>query len=120
MKINYKKSDQMSKIFQVLNGVFPLEKDKNFSWIWTTTKVSGIVSNVNYITIKAFSEIDNVLIYENDKIDIKPDSLNVLKLNVENKSEFEFQLESTFNAVNDNRELGIKIVGILVDEEVIF
>jgi len=103
-----------------LNGVFPLEKDKNFSWIWTATKVSGIVSNVKYITIKAFSEIDNVLIYENDKIDIKPDSLNILKMNVENKSKFEFELESKFNASNDNRDLGIKIVGMSIDDEIIF
>lgn len=120
MKIIYNKSDELSKVFQILEGVFPLEKNKNFSWIWTSTKVSGVVSNVEYITIKAYSEIDNFLIYENERIDIKSNSLNIIKLNVIDKTEFEFRLESSFNPVNDTRELGIKIIGMLVDGEVIF
>ena len=120
MRIIYNQSDNSNKIFQVLDGTFSMEKSENFSWIWTTTRVNGIVSNVDCITIKAFSEIDNILFYEDNKIEIKSNCLNIIKLNTAGKQEFNFYLENTFIANNDNRELGLKIVGILVDRDVIF
>jgi hypothetical protein len=120
MTINYKKLDRSSKVTQFLEGIFYLESDKNSNWIWSSTKVYGVVSNVDFITIKAFSEIDNVLIFDNNQMEIKPDCLNIIKLNVSKKSEFLFELRNSFKALNDSRELGLRIVGVLVDEEVIF
>lgn len=120
MKINFKKLDQTKKVVQFLEGVFPLETDKKFSWVWTTTRVYGIVSNVESITIKAFSEIDNVLIHEGNEMEIKSDCLNIIKIDTVGKEKFIFELQKSFNPVNDDRELGLKIIGILVDEEVIF
>lgn len=120
MKINFKKLDQTKKIVQFLDGIFPLETDKKFSWMWTSTKVNGIVSNVQSITIKAFSEIDNILIHDDTEMEIKSDCLNIIKLNTIEKEEFIFELKNSFNPPNDDRELGLKIVGILIDEEIIF
>ena len=120
MIIRYNQPDNLNKIFQILDGTFSIERSENFSWIWTTTKVNGIVSNVDYIIIKALSEIDNILFYDNNQIEIKSNCLNIIKLNTAGKQEFNFRLENTFIPDNDNRELGLKIVGILVDGDVIF
>lgn len=120
MKINFNQLDQSKKVIQFLEGIYPLETDKKSSWIWTYKKICGVVSNVEFITIKALSQIDNTLIYDNNTMDIKSDSLNIFKLNVSGKESFTFELTDTFNPSNDNRKLGIKIVGILIDGEVIF
>lgn len=120
MNVSFNQLDDAHKSLHFLSGTYPVEYDKNTSWIWTADYIYGTISNVNYILFKAFSEIDNFLIYENERIDIKSNSLNIIKLNVTDKTEFEFRLESSFNPVNDTRELGIKIIGILVDGEVIF
>jgi hypothetical protein len=120
MKINYKKLDDSKKLVQFLEGIFPLETDKKFFWVWTSTKVYGIVSNVKSITIKAFSEIDNVLLYDDKESEIKSDCLNIINLNMTDKNEFLFELKNEFTVVNDDRVLGIRIIGILVDDEVIF
>jgi hypothetical protein len=120
MKINFNQLDHSNRIVQFLEGTFPLETDRKFSWVWTSKDVNGIVSNVDYITIKAFSEIDNNLFYDNNKMEIKSDCLNIIKLNTTGKQDFNFRLENAFTPYNDDRELGLKIVGILVDGEVIF
>lgn len=120
MIINYKKLDTSDKVVQFLEGVFQIETDKKFSWIWTTTKVCGVVLNAETITIKAFSEIDNILLYNDHQMEIKSDCLNIIKLNTSQKSQFKFELLNAYNAINDNRNLGLRIIGILVDEEVIF
>jgi len=120
MKINFKQLDENKKIIQFLEGIFSLETDKKFSWIWTTKRVSGIVNNINTVTIKAFSEIDNVLICDNNEMEIRSDSLNIIKLNLVGKKDFSFELSNGFYPANDDRELGIRIIGISVDEEVIF
>ena len=120
MRINFNQLDQSKRIVQFIKGIFPLETDRKFSWIWTSKDVNGIVSNVNDITIKAFSEIDNNLFYDDNSMEIKSNCLNIIKLNTSGKGEFSFRLENTFTSNNDDRELGLKIVGILVDGEVIF
>ena len=120
MIINFEQLDQSGKNVQFLEGMFPLEKDQSFSWIWTSKDVNGIVNNVNDITIKAFSEIDNILFYDDSRMKIKSNCLNIIKLNTSGKQEFSFRLEKAFIADNDDRELGLKIVGILVDGDVIF
>ena len=120
MIINFNQLDQSRKNVQFLEGTFSLEKDRNFSWVWTSKVVNGIVSNVNDITIKAFSEIDNNLFYDDNSMEIKSNCLNIIKLNTSGKQDFNFRLENTFTPNNDDRELGLKIVGILVDGEVIF
>jgi len=120
MKINFKQLDCNKKMIQFVEGIFPIETDKKFSWIWTTTEVFGFVSNINSITIKAFSEIDNTLFYNDEIMDIKSDSLNIIKFNVKDQSDFKFKLQNSFNASNDTRQLGIRIIGILIDDEVIF
>lgn len=120
MKINFNQLDQSKRIVQFLEGTFQLETDRKFSWIWTSKNVTGIVSNINDITIKAFSEIDNNLFYDDKSMEIKSNCLNIIKLNTSGKQEFSFRLENAFITDNDNRELGLKIVGILVDGDVIF
>lgn len=120
MRINFNQLDQSRKNVQFLEGIFPLETDRKFSWVWTSKKINGIVSNVDFIIIKAFSEIDNVLTFDGNKMNIKSDCLNIIKLNTSGKNEFEFELDDVFIPPNDDRNLGIKIVGILIDGEVIF
>lgn len=120
MNINFNQLDQSRKAIHFLEGIYPLETDKKFSWVWTSKKISGIVSNIEFITIKALSQNDNTLTFDNNVIEIKSDSLNIIKLNVFGKESFTFELTNTFNPPNDDRELGIKIVGILVDGEIIF
>lgn len=120
MKINFRQLDGNKKIVQFIDGIFPIETDKKFSWVWTTTEVFGFVSNINSITIKAFSEIDNTLFCNNEVMEIRSDSLNIIKLNLKDQSDFKFKLENSFNADNDTRQLGIRIISILVDDEVIF
>jgi hypothetical protein len=120
MTINFNQLDKSQKNVQFLNGIFNLETDGKSSWIWTSKKIIGLVSNVDFITIKAFSDIDNVLLYENNKMEIKPDCLNIIKLNVAGKRDFTFELEDVYKPVGDSRELGIRIINIFVDGELSF
>jgi hypothetical protein len=120
MIINFNQLDQSRKNVQFLDGIFPLETDRKFSWVWTSKKINGIVSNVEFITIKALSEIDNTLTIDGNKMNIKSDCLNIVKFNTSGKSEFEIELDDVFIPPNDDRQLGIKIIGILIDGEIIF
>lgn len=120
MNINFKSLDGLDKQIKFLDGIFPLETNDKSSWIWTSHKVNGVISDIKSVTIKAFSDIDNVLFYENCVMEIKSDALNIIKLDTTGKNTFSFELQKVFNAQNDNRDLGIKIVGILIDGEAIF
>lgn len=120
MKIGFNQLDNTKKSVQFLEGIFPLETDKKFFWVWTSTKISGVTSNVKYLTIEAFSEIDNVLISNGYEMEIKSDCLNIIKLNTTENQNFTFELLDAFKPVNDDRDLGIRIVRILIDGEVIF
>ena len=120
MNINFKSLDDSNKQLKFLDGIFQLETNNRSSWVWTSHKVGGIVSNIKFITIKAFSDIDNVLFYDKYDVEIKRDSLNIIKFDTAGKDTFSFELQKVFNVETDNRDLGIKIVGILIDGEAIF
>lgn len=120
MKINFNQLDNSKKSVQFLNGIYSLESDRKSAWIWTSNEVSGICSNVEFVTIKALSEINNILNFDDNKMEIRSDSLNIIKLNLSGKSDFKFDLKDIFNVPNDSRNLGIKIIGILIDGEIIF
>jgi hypothetical protein len=120
MKINYNQLDKSNKSFYIVEGIYPIESDKNSTWIWTSTAVFGIVSNVRYISIQATSEIDNILTYDGADMDIKSNCLNIIKLDTADKNEFQFSLKNVFNVPTDDRNLGIMIKGIIVDGEKIY
>lgn len=120
MTINYNQLDSSNKSLYIVDGIYPIESDKKSSWIWTSTTVNGIVNNVEYVTIQATSEIDNVLVYDDISVDIKPNSLNIIKLNTKGKNDFQFSLKNVFNVPTDDRNLGIKIIGLFVDGERIY
>ena len=65
MKISYNEFDDIKRKFQLVDGVYSIEKNRNEKWIWTSTEFGGVVCNVESITFSFISEIDNIL-YHND------------------------------------------------------
>jgi hypothetical protein len=120
MTLNFNQLDSANKSFYIVEGLYPIEHDKNTSWMWTSTNVVGIVFNIQSIIIHATSDIDNVLIYDNINVDIKPNSLNIIKLNTTDKTEFQFSLKNIFRPQNDTRDLGIQIKCIIIDGERVY
>lgn len=120
MTLNFNQLDSSNKNLYILEGIYPIENDKKSSWIWTKTEVIGIINNIQHITIQATSEIGNVLIYDNLQTEIKSNSLNIIKLNTVGKTDFQFSLKDVYNVPTDLRNLGIKIIGIFVDDERIY
>ena len=120
MNVSFNQLDDTQKSVHFLSGTYPIEYDKNISWIWTTDYVYGTVSNVNSIVFKAFSEIENSLTCDNITIDIKPNCLNIIKINTKGKTDFSLQLKNIYNTSGDSRNLGLKLIGINVDGEFIF
>lgn len=120
MNVSFNQLDDTHKSLHFLSGTYPVEYDKNTSWIWTADYIYGTISNVNYILFKAFSEIDNTLTHDNNTIEIKSNCLNIIKINTKGKSDFSLQLKNIYNPNGDSRNLGLKVVGINVDGEFIF
>jgi len=81
---------------------------------------------INYNTIdniqKKFKLINGVYLIENDdtSIDLNTECLNVVKIKMSNKTDFKFKLERPYEVNNDTRSLGVMLVGIKVEEDVIF
>lgn len=120
MKISYSQFDDTNKQFQLTEGIYEIEKDRSDKWIWTSTNFSGIILNINSITFSLHSDIENTLLYENNSIRIYPKCLSVVKLKVDGKTNFNLKLLNPYVVENDDRVLGLKIVRILIDNDIIF
>jgi len=53
-------------------------------------------------------------------MEIQKDCINIIRLNLDTKNQFEFKLLNTFTPDSDDRKLGIRISNIYVDGEIIF
>jgi len=120
MRINFNQLDDSNKQIQFIDGIYSLESNQSMKWIWSSQKFSGIVNNIDYVTLTVTSEIDNVLYYDNKEMQIKTDCLNVVKLKTSGKSDFEINLKDPYMPRGDDRILGVKILSISIDNDVIF
>ena len=120
MKISYNTLDNTEKQFKLTEGVYSIENDRLTKWMWTAQEFSGVVNNIEYITLSIMSNIKNKLIYEDKSIDLNTECLNVVKIKMIGKTEFKFKLELPYEVNNDSRSLGLMLVGIRVEEDVIF
>jgi len=121
MRINFKQLDTNSeKILKFTYGLYPVERDRNSKWVWTANLFGGVSNDIKSLTITATSEIENTLTFDGGEMEIQKDCLNILKLNLENKKQFELKLVNTFTTASDQRKLGIRISNIYVDGEIIF
>lgn len=120
MTINYNTIDNTEKQFKLINGVYLIENDRLTKWMWTAQEFSGVVNNIEYITLSIMSNIKNKLIYENKSVDLNTECLNVVKIKMSKKTEFKFKLERPYEVNNDSRSLGVMLIGIKVEEDVIF
>jgi hypothetical protein len=119
MKISYNTLDNTQKQFKLINGVYSIENDRLTKWMWTAQEFSGVVNNIEYITFSIMSNIKNKLIYEDTSIDLNTECLNVVKIKMSGKTNFKFKLELPYEVNNDSRSLGVMLVGIKVEEDVI-
>ena len=119
MKISYNTLDNTQKQFKLIDGVYSIENDRLTKWMWTAQEFSGVVNNIDYITLSIMSNIKNKLIYEDKSIDLNTECLNVVKIKMSDKTDFKFKLELPYEVNNDSRSLGVMLVGIKVEEDVI-
>lgn len=121
MRINFKQLDENSqKILKFTYGLHPVERDRNSKWVWTANLFGGESNDIKTLTISATSEIENTLTFDGEEMEIQKDCLNILKVNLENKNQFELKLLHTLTPNLDQRKLGIRILNIYVDGEIIF
>jgi hypothetical protein len=121
MKINFKQLDTNSeKILKFTYGLYPIELDRTSTWVWTDNLFGGESNDIKSLTIAATSEIENTLLFNGEEMEIQKDCLNIIRLNLENKKQFELKLVNTFTTETDQRKLGIRISNIYVDGEIIF
>jgi hypothetical protein len=112
--------DDNEKQLQFTNGIYSLENNRNVKWVWSSQEFGGTVKNIDYVTLTVTSEIDNVLFYDNNEMDIKVDCLNIIKIKTSGKFEFNVNLKDSYKANGDNRILGVKILSISIDNDLIF
>lgn len=120
MKLNFRQLDKTKKQVQFVEGVYNFEENRKSKWIWTSSKFSGYAKNVEYITLTVVSEMENVLTYDVESMDLKPTCLNIVRIKVNNDGLFSLKLDKAYFADGDSRELGVKIIGVSVDNDVIF
>ena len=121
MKMNFKQLDKNSeKILKFTYGLYTVENNHNSNWVWTANLFGGISNDIKSLMISATSEIENTLLFNGEEMEIQTDSLNILRLNLENKKLFKLELSNTFTPDSDDRKLGIRISNIYVDGEIIF
>lgn len=120
MKINFNQLDESKKQIQFTDGIYNLEINKGEKWMWTSQEFCGIVKNVNYISLTVMSDINNILYFDDNEVTIYSDCLNIIKFNVKDKSEFNIVLKDQHITPNDKRTLGVKILSISIDNELIF
>lgn len=119
MKISYRSIDKSDKRLELNTGVYSMEYDSNCKWIWTTQRFGGIISKVDNITFSVISEIENNLTYDDIKVELKMNFLNIFKINVTGKDSFGIELDNPYIVKSDSRILGVKIIGINIDGDVI-
>ena len=120
MKINFNQLDDSKKQIQFINGIYSLENNKNVKWVWTNQEFDGILKNIDYVTLTVASDIDNVLYYDDNEMEIKTDCLNIVKIKTSGKSKFNIKLKDAYITNSDSRTLGVKILSISVDNDIIF
>lgn len=120
MKISYNTLDSYGKQFKLIDGVYIVEHDRFNKWMWTSTEFSGVITNVNYVIFGLISNVKNQLIYEDKMVDINESCLNLVKIDTINKSDFKFKLDKPYEVPKEQRILGVKIVSINIDGDVIF
>lgn len=119
MKFSYTTLNAEEKKLDI-NGLFPLENDDKSRWIWTSKKVYGTSLNIKNITLHLNSEIENTLFFEKMSTKIESGCLNVIKIDLTNVSDFSVEVDKLLKPKNDERELGLKIVRIIIDNEIVF
>jgi hypothetical protein len=120
MKISYNTLNNQNKQFKLTDGIYVLEHDRSHKWAWTSTEFFGITQNVNKIIFGLNSNIKNKLFFEDLSVDINENCLNLVEIDVTNKTEFQFRLEKQYDTPSDQRILGVKIVSINIDGTFIF
>lgn len=120
MKLNFKQLDKTGKQVQFIEGIYNFEENRESRWIWTSTNFSGVSKNVEYVTLTIISEIENTLTYDEESMDVKPMCINIVRLKVNDKKSFNIKLTKSYFADGDNRELGVKIIGVSIDDDVVF
>lgn len=120
MKINFNQLDDTKKQIQFTNGIYSLENNRTVKWIWSSQEFEGTVKNIDYVTLTVTSDIDNVLYYDDNEMEIKTDCLNIVKIKTSGKSEFNIKLKDAYITNGDSRSLGIKILTISIDNDLIF
>lgn len=120
MKINFNQLDDTKKQLQFTKGTYSVEHNKLNRWVWTAQEFGGVINNIEYVTLSVDTEIENVLYYDDNSMVLKPDCYNVVKLKTSGKSEFSVTLLKPFIVSGDNRILGIKILSISIDNDIIF
>ena len=88
MTINYNTIDNTEKQFKLINGVYLIENDRLTKWMWTAQEFSGVVNNIEYITLSIMSNIKNKLIYNDKSVDLNTECLNVVKIKISPTQEF--------------------------------
>lgn len=120
MKINFNQLDNNKKQLQFTDGIYNLEINNGVKWVWTSQEFGGVVSNIEYVTLIVASDVDNILYYDDNEVEVHPECLNIVKLKTKDKSEFLIKLKNPYIVLTDSRILGIKILSISADNEIIF
>lgn len=120
MTVNFTDLNKSDKNLKFITGLYPIENDDKSRWIWTSKKVLGTSLNINNLIIHLNSDIENTLFYENTCTKIETDCLNIIKIDLSNVSHFTIESEKLIKPKNDERELGFKIVRIIIDNQIIF
>lgn len=118
--IRFIQLDDTIREFSLTDGVYNQEYDSNKTWIWTSQKFDGVVSNINYVILTINSEIPNTLYYDESEVELYPDCVNVIKMKTFGKTSFEVRLANPHIVSSDTRILGVKITRIVLDQDVIF
>lgn len=120
MTFTYTELNTEEKKLKFINGLYPVENNDKLRWIWTSKRVFGTSSNIKSLIIHLNSEIENTLYFEEMSTKIENDTLNVIKIDLTNKSDFNIEVDKLLKPKNDERELGFKIVRIIIDNEIVF
>lgn len=118
--IRFIQLDDTNREFSLTDGVYNQEYDSNKTWIWTSQNFGGIVSNISHVTMTINSDIQNTLYYDDISVQLYPNCVNVFKIKTSGKSEFNIKLNSPYVVDGDLRTLGVKILSISIDNDIIF
>lgn len=120
MKLNFRQLDKTKKQLQLVEGIYNFEENRESRWIWTSSNFSGYAKNVQCITLTVISDVDNILTYDDESMELKSGCINIVRIKVNDAGLFSLKLDKSYFVDGDNRDLGVKIIGISVDNDVIF